>query len=97
MAASPNRALLSLRAEFTDGTGRARAAVRFKAATVIVAPFWAPAMTKAEMRVFSVIGKTPVDVEGVSVNAWKVEERRQSDGQFLATWYLTDASPYMVA
>jgi hypothetical protein len=72
------------------------AAVGFKAGTVIVAPFWGPAMTKAEMRVFSVIDKTPVDVEGVSVNAWKVEERRQSDGHFLATWYLTDASPYMV-
>ena len=72
------------------------AAVGFKAGAVIVAPFWSPAMTKAEMRVFSVIGKTPVDVEGVSVSAWKVEERRQSDGQFLATWYLTDASPYMV-
>jgi hypothetical protein len=72
------------------------AAVGFKAGTVIVAPFWGPAMTKSEMRVFSVIGRTPIDVEGTSVNAWKVEERRQSDGQFLATWYLLDESPYMV-
>jgi hypothetical protein len=72
------------------------AAVGFKEGAVIVAPFWGPAMTRAEMRVFSVIGKTPIDVEGTSVTAWKVEERRQSDGQFLATWYLLDASPYMV-
>jgi hypothetical protein len=72
------------------------AAVGFKPGTVIIAPFWGPAMTKAEMRIFSVIGKGPVDVEGTAVNAWKVEERRQSDGQLLATWYLLDASPYMV-
>jgi hypothetical protein len=25
-----------------------------------------------------------------------VEERRQSDGKLLATWYLLDTSPYMV-
>ena len=53
-------------------------------------------MTKSEMRVFSVLGKTPVDVEGSIVNAWKVEERRQADGQLLGTWYLLDKAPYMV-
>jgi hypothetical protein len=30
------------------------------------------------------------------VNAWKVEEHRESDGKLLATWYLLDKSPYMV-
>lgn len=72
------------------------AAVGFKEGAVLVAPFWSPQMTKSEMRIFSVIGKTPIDVEGTNLEAWKVEERRQSDRQLLATWYLLDKSPYMV-
>ena len=72
------------------------AAVGFKEGLVIVAPFWGPMMTKSEMRIFSVIGKTPMKVEGTDVVPWKVEERRQSDGKLLATWYLLDKSPYMV-
>jgi hypothetical protein len=72
------------------------AAVGFKEGLVIVAPFWGPAMTKSEMRIFSVIGKTPMKVEGTDLLPWKVEERRQSDGKLLATWYLLDTSPYMV-
>jgi hypothetical protein len=72
------------------------AAVGFKEGLVIVAPFWGPAMTKSETRSFSVIGKTPITVEGTDLVPWKVEERRQSDGKLLATWYLLDESPYMV-
>ena len=71
-------------------------AVGLKEGTVITAPFWSPAMTKAEMRVFSVLGQVSVNVEGSDIAAWKVEERRYSDRQLLATWYLTDTSPYMV-
>jgi len=71
-------------------------AVGLKEGTVITAPFWSPAMTKAELRVFSVLGQVSVKVEGSDVISWKVEERRYSDGQLLATWYLVDTSPYMV-
>jgi hypothetical protein len=71
-------------------------AVGLKAGTVITAPFWSPAMTKAELRIFSVLGQATVDVEGSHVRAWKVEERRYTDRQLLATWYLVDTSPYMV-
>ena len=71
-------------------------AVGFKEGRVMTAPVWSPTMTKAEMRIFSVIGKTPVNVEGTEVVAWKVEERRQSDRQLMATWYLLEKSPYMV-
>jgi hypothetical protein len=72
-------------------------AVGLKAGQVIVAPIWGPNMQgKSEMRIFSVIGKTDVNVEGTMVNAWKVEERRYSDKTWLATWYLTEKSPYMV-
>jgi hypothetical protein len=67
-----------------------------KEGAVITAPVWSPAMTKAEGRIFSVLGKATVDVEGTSVEAWKVEERRESDRVLLATWYLLDKSPYMV-
>jgi hypothetical protein len=72
------------------------AAVGFKEGAVMLAPFWSPAMTKSEMRVFTVIGKTPINVEGTDMNPWKVEERRHADGTLLATWYLLETSPYMV-
>jgi hypothetical protein len=72
-------------------------AVGLEEGTVMVAPIWGPNMQgKSEMRVFSVIGKVDVDVEGTKVNAWKVEERRRSDRAWLANWYLIDKSPYMV-
>jgi len=53
-------------------------------------------MTKAELRIFSVLGQVSVNVEGSDVMSWKVEERRYSDRQLLATWYLVNTSPYMV-
>ncbi len=72
-------------------------AVGLRPGTVILAPVWGPGMqTKSEMRVFTTLGRFDVNVEGTTVNAWKVEERRQSDRQLLATWWLLDKSPYMV-
>jgi hypothetical protein len=72
-------------------------AVGLKPGLVMIAPIWGPNMTTtSEQRVFSVIGKTDVNVEGTIVNAWKVEERQHSDSRLLATWYLVDKSPYMV-
>ena len=72
------------------------AAVGFKAGRVISVPIWGPGMTKAEQRRFTVVGKVDVNVEGNTINAWKVEEHRESDSKLLATWYLLDKSPYMV-
>ncbi|MGH7694265.1 MAG: hypothetical protein ACRENH_04760 [Gemmatimonadaceae bacterium] len=72
------------------------AAVGFKPGLVIIAPIWGPPMTASETRVFTVIGKSDVNVEGTVVNAWKVDEHRQADRKLLATWYLLDKSPYMV-
>ena len=71
-------------------------AVGLKAGTVITAPVWSPAMTRAEDRVFTVLGKARVDVEGTPIEAWKVEERRHADRVLLAIWYLLEKSPYMV-
>ena len=71
-------------------------AAGLKEGRVIIAPVWGPPMTAAEMRVFTVLGKVDVDVEGTTVNAWKVEERKQADNRLLATWYLVEKSPYMV-
>lgn len=71
-------------------------AVGFSPGKVMVAPLWGPNMPASEMRVFTVIGETDVDVEGTTVRAWKVEERRQSDRTLLATWWLLPRSPYMV-
>lgn len=71
-------------------------AVGFAPGKVMVAPLWGPNMRASEMRVFTVIGRSDVNVEGTMVNAWKVEERRQSDRALLATWWLLDKSPYMV-
>ena len=81
---------------FAGASDLVPAAVGFKEGAVMIAPFWSPAMTKAEMRIFSVIGKATVNVEGTDVTSWKVEERRHADRQLLATWYLLDTSPYMV-
>jgi hypothetical protein len=53
-------------------------------------------MTKAETRVFSVVGRVTVKVEGTDVTSWKVEERRHADRRILATWYLVETSPYIV-
>jgi hypothetical protein len=72
------------------------AAMGFKEGAIILAPFWSPNATKAEMRVFTVRGKSPINVEGTEVIAWKVDEHRYSDRKLLATWYLIDKSPYMV-
>ncbi|HEU4562979.1 MAG TPA: hypothetical protein VFS20_34425 [Longimicrobium sp.] len=63
---------------------------------VMTAPVWGPAMSNSEVRVFSVVGRRRVDVEGVQVDSWQVEERSQRDGKLVATWYLTEESPYMV-
>ncbi|MDQ3997370.1 MAG: hypothetical protein M3303_10175 [Gemmatimonadota bacterium] len=63
---------------------------------VMTAPVWGPNMTSSELRIFTVVGRGPVDVEGSTVTAWKVEERRYADRKLLATWYLTETSPYMV-
>ena len=72
-------------------------AVGLRQGAVILAPIWGPAMqSRSEMRVFTVIGRVDVDVEGTMVNAWKVEERKQGDPKLLATWWLLDRSPYMV-
>jgi hypothetical protein len=71
-------------------------AAGLSAGKVMTAPVWSPNMTRAELRVFTVISRGPVDVEGTKVDAWKVEERRHTNGQLLATWYLTESSPYMV-
>lgn len=71
-------------------------AVGLNRGAVMIAPIWGPAMTASEMRVFTVIGKVDVNVEGAVVNAWKVEERKHADGRLLATWYLIEKSPYMV-
>jgi hypothetical protein len=73
------------------------AAVGLREGAVIIAPVWGPNMPTAESRIFSVIGQVPTVVEGREWNAWKVEERRESDRTLLAIWYLLDESPYMVA
>ncbi len=54
-------------------------------------------MPNAEQRAFTVVGKVDIDVEGKKINAWKVDEHRVADRKLLATWYLLDKSPYMVA
>jgi hypothetical protein len=71
-------------------------AVGLEEGKVMTAPVWGPGMTHSELRIFTVVGQGPVVVEGSTVTAWKVEERRHADRTLLATWYLTERSPYMV-
>ena len=81
---------------FAGATDLVPMAVRMRPGLVITAPFWSPNMEATEVRVFTVIGEESVHVEGADVTAWKVEERVERTGALTATWYVTDASPYMV-
>jgi hypothetical protein len=71
-------------------------AVGLQEGKVMTAPVWGPNMARSELRIFTVVGQGPILVEGTEVKAWKVEERRHADRTLIATWYLTEASPYMV-
>ncbi len=71
-------------------------AVGLKEGTVMTAPVWSPGMANSELRIFSVLGRVPVTVEGTELKAWKVEERRHADRKLLATWWLVEESPSMV-
>ena len=71
-------------------------AAGLKEGAVMTAPMWGPNMSASELRVFTVLGKVPVDVEGTRVTAWKINEHRHADRKLLATWYMTERSPYMV-
>ena len=71
-------------------------AVGLRKGAVMTAPMWGPGMERSESRVFVVTEEKPVRVEGSTVTAWEIEERRQADNVLLARWYMTDRSPYMV-
>ncbi|HEX6309000.1 MAG TPA: hypothetical protein VFZ69_12475 [Longimicrobiales bacterium] len=71
-------------------------AVGLRDGLVMTAPVWSPQGTDVEVRVFTVLGEESVTVEGGEVVAWKVEERVHATGELRATWWLTNASPYMV-
>jgi hypothetical protein len=72
-------------------------AVGLREGAVMVAPFWGPQMTATEKRIFTVVRREPRDVEGTEWTVWRVEERRYADRVLLATWFLVDSAPYMVA
>ena len=80
---------------FAGASDLVPAAVGFSEGAVMIAPVWSPAMTTAENRIFTVVGKETIDVEGTNVEAWKVEERKP-DHSLYATWWLLEESPYMV-
>jgi len=80
---------------FAGASDLVPAAVGLKEGTVISAPVWSPQMEAAETRVFSIRGIATVQVEGSTIEAWKVDEHKV-DGKLVATWYLLDRSPYMV-
>jgi hypothetical protein len=71
-------------------------AVGLRAGVVMTAPIWSPQSTNVETRVFTVLRQETVNVEGVDVMAWRVEERVHATGELKATWWLIDVSPYMV-
>ncbi len=70
-------------------------AAGLRSGEVLVAPMWAPNLTRAEYRVFEIHGDTTLAIEGLTVTARKVVERRRSDGSHTATWWLSLAEPYM--
>lgn len=73
------------------------AAVGMRAGRVMTAPMWDPGSNQYRMSVFTVLPAKAIDVEGKTWTAWPVEERVQGSGALVATWYLTEESPYMLA
>lgn len=71
-------------------------AAGLRVGSVIVAPVWNANAAAVDYRVFSVLRDTTLSIEGSSVVARKVEERRRSDRSLTAYWYLLTESPYMV-
>jgi hypothetical protein len=71
-------------------------AAGLRVGAIMTAPMWGPALFDSEVRVFTVLQRAPLTIEGSRVTAWKVEERRAGDQTLVATWYLTEKSPYMV-
>jgi hypothetical protein len=70
-------------------------ATGLKQGMIVSAPVWSPGMQQSQRRIFVVVGKATVNVEGTPVESWKVEER-MPDGKLYANWYLLDRIPYMV-
>jgi hypothetical protein len=71
-------------------------AIRLRPGLVVTAPVWAPAMERTQVRVFTVVGRESLRVEGDEVSGWKIEERVRGNDRILATWYVTDDSPFML-
>lgn len=71
-------------------------AVGLEAGAVMAAPVWSPTMEATEVRVFTVLDREPIRVEGREVTAWKVEERVERTGRLAATWWLAEESPFML-
>ena len=71
-------------------------AVGLEAGAVMIAPVWGPSMEEPVDREFTVVGEERVEVEGEDVVAWKVVEREAATGKLVATWWMTESSPYMV-
>jgi hypothetical protein len=72
-------------------------AVGFSPGKIFIAPVWGPNMATAESHIFTIVGEESTVVEGKPVEAWKVEEYRESDRRLLSVWWVLDKSPYMVA
>ena len=72
-------------------------AVGMKAGTVMTAPMWDPGSNQYRVSIFIVLPERTIDVEGTPWKAWPVEERMRDGGALVATWYMTDRSPYMLA
>lgn len=72
-------------------------AVGMRAGAVMTAPMWDPGSNQYRVSVFTVLPERTIDVEGTPWRAWPVEERVRDGGALVATWYLTDRSPYMLA
>jgi hypothetical protein len=81
---------------FANASDLIPVAVGLRDGLVMKAPFWTPGDDPPAERVFSVHGQETVEVEGARVLAWKVDEHDVASGRLLATWYLTESSPFMV-
>lgn len=72
-------------------------AVGMTPGVAMTAPMWDPGSNQYRVSVFTVLPERTIDVEGTPWKAWPVEERVRESGTLVATWFLTDRAPYMLA
>jgi len=96
-AAQPVDLTLPAAAFMANASDLVPLAVGLREGLVMTAPMWNPFTSEFRVSTFVVLPQRDIDVEGKTWRAWPVEERNAEGNKLVATWYVVDEAPYMVA